>query len=59
MYSLDKKVYGIKVLHEKYKESTKVENLDLSVVLVPLTAFDPISLNRIGYGGGYYDNFIR
>lgn len=59
MYSYDKRVYGIKVLHEKYKECTKVDESEMGIILVPLTAFDPKSLNRIGYGGGYYDNFIK
>ena len=28
------------------------------IILVPLVAFDE-TLNRIGYGGGYYDRFIK
>ena len=30
-----------------------------SVLLVPLLAFDPIKLTRLGYGGGYYDRTIE
>ena len=29
-----------------------------SIILVPLVAFDK-NLNRIGYGGGFYDRFIK
>ena len=30
-----------------------------SVLLVPMLAFDPIKLTRLGYGGGYYDRTIE
>ncbi len=29
-----------------------------NILLVPLVAFDE-SLNRLGYGGGYYDRYIK
>ncbi|HEY5441911.1 MAG TPA: 5-formyltetrahydrofolate cyclo-ligase, partial [Candidatus Saccharimonadales bacterium] len=28
------------------------------VILVPMLGFDPATLHRIGYGGGYYDKFL-
>jgi len=28
------------------------------VILVPMLGFDPKSLHRIGYGGGFYDKFL-
>ena len=36
--------------------STKIKHPD--ILLVPLVAFDK-SFNRIGYGGGYYDRYIK
>ncbi len=29
-----------------------------NVIIVPMLGFDPISFQRIGYGGGYYDRFL-
>lgn len=31
---------------------------EFDVVIVPMLGFDPASLHRIGYGGGYYDQFL-
>ena len=31
---------------------------DFDVILVPMLGFDPKTLHRIGYGGGYYDKFL-
>ncbi len=28
------------------------------VILVPMLGFDPKTLHRVGYGGGYYDRFL-
>ena len=28
------------------------------VVIMPMLGFDPKTLHRIGYGGGYYDRFL-
>jgi 5-formyltetrahydrofolate cyclo-ligase len=28
------------------------------IILVPMLGFDPKTLHRIGYGGGYYDRFL-
>ncbi len=36
----------------------KVESVELQVILVPLLAFDNFG-NRIGYGKGYYDIFLK
>jgi len=37
----------------------KIDNLVLpDIILVPLVAFDK-NLNRLGYGGGYYDRLIE
>jgi 5-formyltetrahydrofolate cyclo-ligase len=32
--------------------------LQFDVILVPMLGFDPQTLHRIGYGGGYYDRFL-
>ena len=29
-----------------------------SILLIPMVAFDK-KLNRLGYGGGYYDRFLK
>ena len=39
-------------------EPTKKKKLVPNILLIPIVAFD-INLNRIGYGGGYYDRFIK
>ncbi len=31
---------------------------EFDVIIVPMLGFDPVSLHRIGYGGGYYDKFL-
>jgi 5,10-methenyltetrahydrofolate synthetase len=28
------------------------------VIIVPMLGFDPATLQRVGYGGGYYDKFL-
>jgi 5-formyltetrahydrofolate cyclo-ligase len=34
------------------------EPSEFDVILVPALGFDPKTLHRIGYGGGYYDKFL-
>lgn len=41
----------------KFNESEPVEPIKLDLVIVPMLGFDK-SLNRIGYGGGYYDKLL-
>lgn len=38
------------------KDKAPPEGFD--VILVPMLGFDPKTLHRIGYGGGYYDKFL-
>lgn len=51
--SCEEEVYGIKV------PPKHLETVFPSVTLVPLTCFNPVSKQRIGKGGGYYDCYIR
>ena len=46
--------YGIKEPNNGY--SFIIENLD--IIFIPLLAFD-IEGNRVGYGKGYYDSFLK
>ena len=39
-------------------EPTSVKMVIPSILLVPLIAFDK-NLNRVGYGGGFYDRYIK
>ncbi len=39
-------------------EPTKKKKLLPNILFIPIVAFDK-NLNRIGYGGGYYDRFIN
>jgi 5-formyltetrahydrofolate cyclo-ligase len=52
-------VFEIKNKIEEPNKNYKImENLEeIDIVVVPLLAFDK-ELNRIGYGGGYYDRFL-
>ena len=40
------------------QEGIKIDPLQLDVVFIPLLAFDKIG-NRVGYGKGFYDAFLR
>ncbi|HOJ10171.1 MAG TPA: 5-formyltetrahydrofolate cyclo-ligase [Clostridiales bacterium] len=53
---LEKGVLGILEPKEEYRREIKPEEIDL--VVVPGTAFDA-NKNRMGYGVGYYDNFLK
>ena len=47
--------YGI-LSPKAESEIVKCENIDF--IVVPLVAYDK-NLNRIGYGGGYYDKYLK
>ncbi len=38
-------------------EPFKLKKITPNVLIIPIVAFD-VKLNRLGYGGGYYDRFI-
>jgi 5-formyltetrahydrofolate cyclo-ligase len=38
------------------KEPPVIPQFD--VIIVPMLGFDPVTLQRVGYGGGYYDKFL-
>lgn len=40
------------------KNGIKILETELDVVFIPLLAFD-LEGNRVGYGGGYYDTFLK
>jgi 5-formyltetrahydrofolate cyclo-ligase len=52
--SLLENPWGIPEVHQG--ERTKLEEID--VVLIPLLAFD-LAGNRVGYGKGFYDKFLK
>lgn len=43
---------------EEPSGGTEVDEEDIDMVLVPLLAFDTQG-NRVGYGKGYYDRFLK
>ena len=50
--------YGIKEPKPESTVSFKLDEEDKIVVIIPGVAFD-LDGNRIGYGGGYYDKYLR
>lgn len=54
--SQDLEVNSIGIL-EPRQSCPRVETEDLSIVIVPGVAFDPLGY-RIGYGGGFYDRLL-
>lgn len=48
-----KRVYGIKIPEKD------LPTVYPDIILVPLMCFNALSKQRVGYGGGYYDEYIR
>ncbi len=48
--------YGIK--EPDIRKSIPVKKEEIDVIIVPLLGFDK-HLNRLGYGGGYYDRYLK
>ncbi len=49
---------GFGVAQPKFNEAQIIEPEKLDLIILPGVAFDR-SLNRIGFGGGYYDVFLK
>ena len=53
--------YGdpLKKSHHGINVPEKIEEIIPNIVLTPLFVFNPNTLHRVGYGGGYYDRTIN
>jgi 5-formyltetrahydrofolate cyclo-ligase len=50
---------NLKIYTPKQVNNTwQIPNLKFDVIIVPMLGFDPKTLHRTGYGGGYYDKFL-
>ena len=47
----------LKINHFGIPEPIKIKKITPSALVIPIVAFDD-KLNRLGYGGGFYDRFI-
>lgn len=43
---------------QQVNDAWQIPNIKFDVIIVPMLGFDPETLHRIGYGGGYYDKFL-
>jgi 5-formyltetrahydrofolate cyclo-ligase len=48
------KIYTSKKLNGLWQ----IPNIKFDVIIVPMLGFEPNTLHRVGYGGGYYDKFL-